>query len=84
VGLFHGLMIYCFCEDEEAMALKIGDKVVLCGDHPWAGYRGTVVGWEVLGLNCQTMTMLKLSNGARVVAQEPDHIRLIESGVDDG
>jgi len=55
--------------------LKGGDRVVLCGDHPWATSAGTVIGWEFVDLFSVELPKVRLDEGPECFVFSPTQVR---------
>ena len=60
------------------MIPKVGDRVLLADDHPWAGHTGTVTGWEILGLMGYKAPRIELDNGRSVFATDPRQVQVVK------
>ena len=52
-----------------------GDRVVLQGDHPWATYAGTVVGWEFVDLYRAEFPKVQLDIGHSIFVFRAGDVR---------
>lgn len=58
--------------------LSIGDRVIMTGDHPWAGEVGTYEGDEFIS-GFGHRPKIKLDNGFGCFVMRPGQVRVIES-----
>lgn len=57
--------------------LEPGDRVLICGDHPWTGHTGEFVAVEMLSVIEVPGLRIKLDNGCECFVMEPRHLRRI-------
>ena len=60
--------------------LKEGDRVLLKGDHPWATYAGTVIGWELVDLFGVELPKVRLDIGPECFIFNTAQVRRTERG----
>jgi hypothetical protein len=63
----------------QSLGLQEGDRVLLSGDHPWAGHTGTVLQWETLSLLGHLVPKIQIDSGQQVFALRPDQIKKVSN-----
>ena len=58
--------------------MKVGDRVLMCGDHCWAGYSGVVVRFEVVHLfpELGPRPVIKLDSGQETFAMDDSEVQV--------
>lgn len=57
-----------------------GDRVVLCGEHTWAGYSGEVLRHDFVSFLRKRSVVVQLDNGQRVGVVRPEQIDFARGG----
>jgi len=57
--------------------LQEGDRVLIRGDHPWAGHTGTVLGWETLSLLGRQAPKIQLDCGPEVFVTHSSQLKKV-------
>jgi hypothetical protein len=57
--------------------LEPGDRVMVCGDHPWSGHTGEFVNVEIMGVLNKPGLRIRLDNGMECFVMEPRHLRRV-------
>jgi hypothetical protein len=55
--------------------LEPGDRVLICGDHPWTGHTGEFVAAEILHVINKPGLRIRLDNGMECFVMEPRHLQ---------
>ena len=58
--------------------LEPGDRVLIRGDHPWAGHTGEFVRVDRLHVTDEFGLLIHLDNGRECYVMEPRHLERIE------
>ena len=66
---FYGGFVQVLVAPKPAATLEPGTRVVMTGDHPWAGHSGAFVEWQNTMFGERPVILL--DNGERVFAMQP-------------